>query len=161
MKLSQVVVGLMAGAALMTVSIAQVHADQAAQVKESMAMLKTKLNALGAPKLVDGVISFGTTEINGNYDVVDEVADAHDCTATVFMKKDDGFQRIATNVIKEGKRAIGTMLDPNGPAIPMIRKGEAYYGEADILGSKYETGYEPIKNAAGETIGVYYVGYKK
>ena len=29
----------------------------------------------------------------------------------------------------------------------------------DILGKKYEAGYEPVKNAAGETIGVYYVGF--
>jgi hypothetical protein len=50
-------------------------------------------------------------------------------------------------------------LDPNGQAIAAIRKGEVFYGVVDILGSQYDTGYEPIKSAAGEIIGVYYVGY--
>ena len=43
----------------------------------------------------------------------------------------------------------------------MIKKGEAFYGEANILGKPYITGYEPIKDASGNVIGVYYVGYVK
>jgi hypothetical protein len=39
--------------------------------------------------------------------------------------------RVATNVRKnDGSRATGTILDPNGPVIAVIRKGEAYYGDA-------------------------------
>ena len=30
-----------------------------------------------------------------------------------------------------------------------------------ILGKPYITGYEPMHNAAGGVIGIYYVGYKK
>jgi hypothetical protein len=43
----------------------------------------------------------------------------------------------------------------------MIKKGEAYYGDASILGKPYVTDYEPIKDASGNVIGVYYVGYQK
>jgi hypothetical protein len=43
----------------------------------------------------------------------------------------------------------------------MIQKGEAYYGDATILGKPYVTGYEPIKDASGNVIGIYYVGYLK
>ena len=50
-------------------------------------------------------------------------------------------------------------LDPSGPAYAAIQKGEAFYGIVDILGKFYDTGYEPITNAAGETVGIYYVGY--
>jgi hypothetical protein len=67
---------------------------------------------------------------------------------------------VATNVKKsDGSRAIGTILDPKGPAIEMIKKGEAFYGQATILGIPYITGYEPIKDASGKVIGIYYVGY--
>jgi Single cache domain 3 len=45
--------------------------------------------------------------------------------------------------------------------IAMINKGEAYYGEATILGKPYDTGYEPIKDTAGNVIGIYFVGYMK
>ena len=43
----------------------------------------------------------------------------------------------------------------------MIQKGEAYYGDATILGKPYVTGYDPIRDASGKVIGIYYVGYQK
>jgi Cache 3/Cache 2 fusion domain len=55
--------------------------------------------------------------------------------------------------------AIGTVLA--GPALESIKAGKAHYGEVPILGTPYMTGYEPIRDASGATIGVYYVGYKK
>jgi hypothetical protein len=51
--------------------------------------------------------------------------------------------------------------DSKGKAIGSIRNGEAYYGEADILGKTYITGYEPIRDNKGDVIGIYYVGYLK
>jgi hypothetical protein len=33
--------------------------------------------------------------------------------------------------------------------------------EADILGKPYVTGYEPIRDASSNVIGIYYVGYLK
>ena len=78
------------------------------------------------------------------------------------MKNGEEYVRVATNVKKDdGSRAIGTILDPNGPVIAMIRKGEPYYGEATILGKSYVTGYDPIRDASGNVIGIYYVGYVK
>jgi Cache 3/Cache 2 fusion domain len=78
------------------------------------------------------------------------------------FKAGDEYVRVATNVKKDdGSRAIGTILDPNGPVIAMIKKGEAYYGDATILGKPYVTGYDPIRDASGNVIGIYYVGYTK
>jgi Single cache domain 3 len=52
-------------------------------------------------------------------------------------------------------------LDPNGPVIAVINKGEAYRGEATILGKPYATAYDPITDAASKVIGIYYVGFPK
>ena len=41
------------------------------------------------------------------------------------------------------------------------QSGKAYYGKASVLGMHYVSGYEPIKDASGATIGVYFVGYTK
>jgi hypothetical protein len=38
---------------------------------------------------------------------------------------------------------------------------QPFYGEADILGKSYVTGYEPIRDAANDVVGIYYVGYPK
>jgi hypothetical protein len=160
MKSLKVLLGIVL-AVVMVCSFSQsAPAQENAKVKDAMKALQDKVTALGAAK-VDGVsLYFGEEEMNGNYDIVDEVAEANTCTATMFVKKDDGFMRISTNVIKDGNRAVGTMLDPAGEAFAAISKGEAYYGQVDILGSKYDAGYEPIKDANGAVVGVLYVGFK-
>ncbi|MFA5100762.1 MAG: Cache 3/Cache 2 fusion domain-containing protein [Candidatus Omnitrophota bacterium] len=134
--------------------------DVQAKLNTAMKMLQDKTAALGAASLDGGTLLFGDEEMNGNYDIVDEVADNNGCTATIFAAVGSDFKRIATNVIKDGNRAVGTLLDPNGAAIKKIRAGEAFYGEADILGEKYHTGYEPIKDSSGAIVGILYVGYK-
>ena len=140
-------------------------------VKTSMLALKAKTAKLGVPKIegkdtIAGrdapVLYFGTTKMNNFFGVVDEIVKENGGTATLFVKAGDEYVRVATNVKKDdGSRAVGTVLDPNGPAIAMIKKGEAFYGEANILGKPYITGYEPIKDASGSVIGAYYVGYVK
>jgi len=51
-------------------------------------------------------------------------------------------------------------MDPNNPAPAKLNSGEAFYGDAPVLGETYDTGYEPIKDASG-VIGAYYGGYPK
>ena len=58
-------------------------------------------------------------------------------------------------------RAIGTILDPKGKAIVAINEGKPFYGEVTILEKPYVTGYEPMRDAGGKVIGIYYVGYMK
>lgn len=147
------------------------HAQSPESVKQSMASLKSKTAMLGAPgvKGEDAVagknvpaLYFGTTKMNNNFTIVDEVKKENGGTATLFVKSGDEFVRVATNVMKDdGSRAIGTVLDPKGKAIASIRENKAFYGDVDILGKPYTTGYEPIKDGSGNTIGVYYVGYPK
>lgn len=150
---------LLAGA--MAGSIIPVRADSAntEKVKEALKVMKEEAAKLGAPKAEGSSLFFGTTKINGNYAIVDGLKARFNCTATFFVKKGADYVRISTNVLNEGNRAVGTVLDSKGPAYAAIAKGEAFYGNVDILGKKYEAGYEPVKNAAGETVGVYYVGF--
>lgn len=138
---------------------AQAESANAAKIKDSMRYMKAWTKILGQPKLEGEDLSFGRTRINIDFMVVDGLKTKFGGTATFFVKKGDGFMRVSTNVMKDGKRAVGTVLDPNGPAIAAIKQGKAFYGVVDILGKQYDTGYEPITAANGEVIGVYYVGY--
>jgi lipid-A-disaccharide synthase-like uncharacterized protein len=140
-------------------------------VNRSMEILITLAEKLGAPRLEgkDSVagkevpgLYFGATKMGNFFDVVDEVVKENGGTASLFVKAGDEYVRVATNVKKDdGSRAIGTILDPKGPVIQAIRKGGQFYGEATILGKPYMTGYEPIKDASDNVIGIYYAGYKK
>ena len=145
---------------------------QDARVAKSMATLKDQTAKLGAPKLegsepVGGTdapaLYFGSTKMNNNSTVVDEVAkeDGRGMAATLFVKGGDEYIRVATNIPKpDGSgRAIGTVLA--GPALESIQAGKPYYGKAPILGVPYVTGYEPIKDASGTIIGIYFVGYSQ
>ncbi|WP_456684724.1 Cache 3/Cache 2 fusion domain-containing protein [Bradyrhizobium sp. P5_C11_2] len=143
----------------------------AEDVQTAMQRLKAKTAEFAAPSVkgVDAVagktvpaLYFGQTKMNNNFTVVDAVQKDVGGTATLFVKSGGEFVRIATNVKKDdGSRAIGTVLDPKGKAFAAITKGEAYFGDADILGKPYTTGYEPIRDASSGVIGVYYVGYPK
>jgi len=148
-----------------------VHAQDLDKVKASMALLKSKAEKLGAPK-IDGTdpvagktvpaLYFGSTKMNNNFDLVDDVVKEAGGTATIFVKSGDEYVRVATNVKKDdGSRAVGTILDPAGKAIQSINKNEAFYGEVTILGKPYITGYEPMHDAANAVVGIYYVGYMK
>ncbi|MGO9606715.1 MAG: Cache 3/Cache 2 fusion domain-containing protein [Candidatus Binataceae bacterium] len=140
-------------------------------VSTSMAALVADAVKLGAPKLegreplagkdVPGLY-FGPTKMNNFFDVVDEVVKENGGTAALFVRAGDEYVCVATNMKKDdGSRAIGTVLDAKGPAIEMINKGEAFFGEVSILGKPYITGYLPIKDASDHVIGIYYVGYMK
>src|SRR2546423_13422709 len=150
---------------------ARTFAEPAADVRAAMQLVKSKAAMLGAP-LVKGeeavagktvpALHFGATKMNNNFVLVDEVQKEAGGTATIFVKSGDEFVRVATDVRKDdGSRAIGTILEPKGKAIAAIVKGESYFGEADILGKPYVSGYEPIRDASGNVIGIYYVGYLK
>jgi HAMP domain-containing protein len=140
----------------------------ASRVQNSMRLLKKMGAEMGAATqqgsvVVNGVtannIVMGNATIGNNFTLVDGLTEIMDGTATIFSKTGADYIRISTNVIKNDKRAIGTKLSPSGKAIKQINKGQAYYGEVDILGSPYLTGYAPLTNASGETIGIWYVGY--
>jgi hypothetical protein len=149
----------------------QVVAGPDEDVQAAMQLLKSKAATLGAPS-VNGeealagknlpALHFGATKMNNNFVLVGEVQKEMGGTATIFVKNGDEFVRVATNVrTDDGSRAIGTILDPKGKAIGAIANGGSYFGEADILGEPYITGYEPIRDESNNVIGIYYVGYLK
>ena len=117
------------------------------------------LHKYGADFRRDGdTIYVGDKAINGWNEPVDEVKQLVGGTATVFS----GDTRVATNVMKDdGTRAVGTKLARNAAYDAVLVRGEPYRGQADILGKPFFTAYDPIKNKAGETIGVLYVGLPK
>ncbi|WP_336759069.1 methyl-accepting chemotaxis protein [Paenibacillus sp. USHLN196] len=101
----------------------------------------------------DGQLFKGDTALEGNFELVDEIGEASGDTVTIFR----GDERVATNVMVDGKRAVGTKVSEE-VAQTVLQQGERYFGEAVVVGQKYQTAYEPIKNASGEIIGIFYVG---
>lgn len=117
------------------------------------------LNAYGKDFYIrDGILYAGDHQLNEDYQIVDRVKQLVGGTATIFMHD----TRVSTNVMKEdGTRAVGTRLGAGPVYDAVILRGQSYRGEAMILGEPYFTAYDPIKNSAGEVIGILYVGINK
>lgn len=105
-------------------------------------------------------LMLGDTPQVENYRIVDEVTQTQGGTATLFVRNGDDFIRIATNVMHENQRAVGTHLSQSGAAYKALKNGHDFYGPVDILGTPYLTRYEPMFNAQDEVIGAWYVGYQ-
>jgi methyl-accepting chemotaxis protein len=108
-------------------------------------------------RIINNELRAGDYVLNANYELPDKIQELFGGTATIFMND----VRVSTNVLKpDGSRAVGTKLQ--GAAYDAVfKRGESYRGETTILDLPYFTAYDPIKNSAGETIGVLYVGLKK
>jgi methyl-accepting chemotaxis protein len=106
----------------------------------------------------DGKLYVGTTPMNDFVEPVDRIKTLVGGTATVFLND----ERITTNVKKDdGSRAVGTRLKAGPVHDAVLKAGQPYRGQADILGKPYFVAYDPIKTATGQTIGVLYVGIPK
>ncbi len=96
-----------------------------------------------------------------NYKVVDKVKNITGSLATVFIKDEDEFIRLSTNIVTaNGERAVGTKL-ARGAVYDSILNKKLYLGEADILGQSYYTAYDPIIDSKNNVVGIYFVGLLK
>ncbi|MBY5368647.1 HAMP domain-containing protein [Rhizobium laguerreae] len=94
-----------------------------------------------------------------DHSLVDRTAQSIAGVATIFQKQGSDYVRISTNVKKEnGDRAVGTKLVADHPAQPVLARGQAYYGPAELFGRKFMTGYFPIKNASNVNLGILFIG---
>lgn len=102
----------------------------------------------------DGSLYKGPIKMSLNNDLVDHLSDLTGNTVTLFL----GDTRVATTVRgSNGERAIGTKVSAN-VAKTVLKDGQTYIGEADVLGQWYQTGYVPLRAENGDIIGIFYVG---
>ncbi|MBN2992522.1 methyl-accepting chemotaxis protein [Pseudomonas cedrina subsp. fulgida] len=102
----------------------------------------------------------GSEVLNNNFDKVDEFKQMSGGVATVFVRSGDDFIRISTSLTKQdGNRAIGTVLDRNGPAYPRVFSGQTYIGRAVLFDRSYMTQYSPVRDASGKVIAVLFIGF--
>ncbi|MDD3570503.1 MAG: methyl-accepting chemotaxis protein [Lachnospiraceae bacterium] len=132
------------------------------KLNSSNEIVETYLNhqfgSIGVNK--DGVmVSQDGKPVEGKYEYLDEVSEKMGVVATLFVKNGSDYTRILTTVLDEqGKRAVGTKLDSTEKVYQEISSGNTYFGEADILGKKCITRYEPIFDSSKQIIGIYFVG---
>ena len=121
--------------------------------------------ALDAARTVDiggrqvPMLKNGDADLNLDFTQVDRFTAQSGVSATVFVKSGDDFVRVSTSVKKEnGERAVGTVLDRSHPGYAPLMAGKRFAGLATLFGKQYMTQYDPVRDAAGNVVGVLYVG---
>ncbi|WP_407314392.1 cache domain-containing protein [Desulfosporosinus sp. SB140] len=108
----------------------------------------------GSWSVQDGELYKGAIKISLNNDMVDHLALLTGDTVTIFL----GDTRAATTVRgSNGERVIGTKVSPN-VAQTVLKNGQTYIGEADVVGQLCQTVYAPLRAANGDILGMFYVG---
>ena len=85
--------------------------------------------------------------------VLDGLKERMGCEFTIF----EGDTRAYSTVTKNGERVVGTKLASNLIDI-VLKQGQSYVGEADILGSTYLCSYVPTKGEDGKIDGLLFAG---
>jgi methyl-accepting chemotaxis protein-2 (aspartate sensor receptor) len=139
-----------------------------AEVDRSMALFASFLPAdysLDETQKVDigGVATptfkAGDKVLNLDFTIPDQFLERSGAVATVFARSGDDFVRVTTSLKKQdGSRAIGTLLDRNGPAYAPLLANRSYTGLAALFGKRLITQYRPITDASGRVIGALFVG---
>jgi methyl-accepting chemotaxis protein len=150
---------ILACAIIIQLSASQIRADMTSHATQSLEenlKLGRELLRQKGPARIDGDrLMFGDYAANDNFEVVDKVKEISGGTATIFM----GETRISTNVLKpDGSRAVGTKLAAGAVHDSIFINRKTYRGVVDILGVLYFAIYDPILDADGKPVGIWYVG---
>lgn len=117
----------------------------------------TDLKYPGDWRVENGILYKGKAEISHLNSLVDSLAKLTGDTVTIFLND----TRVATTVRgTDGERAIGTKVS-DVVAQKVLKNGENYLGEANVVGQIYQTAYEPLRDTQGNILGMFYVGISR
>ncbi|HWR06883.1 methyl-accepting chemotaxis protein [Sporomusa sp.] len=85
--------------------------------------------------------------------VVDRIKETFSTDVTLFL----GDTRVATTIMKDGQRVLGTTLNEQ-IAGRVLNDGQEYIGEAEVVGNQYITAYTPLLGPGDKPIGALFVG---
>lgn len=119
---------------------------------------------------IGGVALRGDRSFAHPIPVIDEITRETGETVTLFQRTSPAgdMLRVATTVAAlDGNRAIGTYIPAKMPdgstntVVSTVLSGRTFRGRAYVVNAWYITAYEPLRNAKGGIIGMFYVGVKQ
>lgn len=144
-KVGNVVVIMQAVSVIMAVAVCvNMYNSLVMSMQEKMCTNGTNLLAYELSRASEG------DDLN---QVLDGLKKRQGCEFTIF----EGDTRAYSTVTKNGERVVGTKLASN-LIDTVLNKGQAYVGEAEILGEPYLCSYVPTKGADGQVNGLIFAG---
>ena len=113
----------------------------------------SKLAIVGLFPMRDGgVVALGTDLSSPDFD--DPIKKNFDVECTLFA----GDERVATTIMNQGRRAMGTRLTNQAIVAGVLRGGATYIDKNVIMGDSYDTVYWPMRDSVGNTVGMFFIG---
>ena len=147
------------------------HDLLSSRVKSSMRVVQSEAHRLGiaskgplvrvGSQLVPDIL-FGKVSWANQTELTEAISmmTMENSIVSVLSVQGQDFICIATNAfLPDGSRAMGTLLDRGGLAYRDLSKSRFSWGLQDLFGVPSLAYYEPIRNAAGDTIGAFGIGY--
>lgn len=164
----QVLIPLLASLVVLAASLILIFGSHMRERAISAAIIKAQsdlatcaeiisLKYPGDWQVINGNLYKGDYLISFQQNIVDSLSTLTGDSVTIFLND----TRVATTILdSEGKRAIGTKVS-NAVANKVLKNGERYLGEANVVGQLYQTAYEPIRDVQGNILGMLYVGISR
>ncbi|HEX3575142.1 MAG TPA: methyl-accepting chemotaxis protein [Rhodopila sp.] len=112
------------------------------------------LHAMGTPAIQDGHLVLGSTVVDGNTALIDDLANLTGTSIGIF----NGDIRVITTARKaDGTRAIGLKMDP-AARDAVLGQGQRYAGLIHVAGVPFFSMLLPIRDQAGRVIGAVATG---
>lgn len=100
-----------------------------------------------------GAVVLGSNIFQGDT-FVDTIKSIASVECTIFEHD----MRVATTIMRDGKRAIGTKMDNPVVLQTVLQSGKDFNSKNIILGVDYATYYWPLKDVQNKTIGMFFIG---
>ena len=81
--------------------------------------------------------------------------------SSIFSFDGKDFTRTETTLMNNGQSAVGTKLDPSGPAYKALMEKHSHTGPVTMFGHDYQANYAPLIGADGKVTGALFVGAQK
>ncbi|ARK22293.1 methyl-accepting chemotaxis protein [Sporosarcina ureae] len=109
-----------------------------------------EISVPGDWSITNGSLHKGKMDMYEAYAIPDQLGELTDGnTMSIFQ----GDTRIATNIIENGERRLGTQVAAEVGDV-VLGKKERFLGTADVLGKPFQAAYDPILDKDGEVIGI-------
>lgn len=126
-------------------------------VNKALQTVESVISASGGIHITDGDWVINGIDVEQSFDFVDKMNSITNSTVTFFKNTDQGFVRISTSLVNNGKREVGTVVPRNSPVVNTVLSGAYYSGRAMVVGDWFLTAYAPIK-IDGAIVGMIGVG---
>jgi methyl-accepting chemotaxis protein len=93
--------------------------------------------------------------------IVDTIKDKMGVVATIFVRDENGYKRVVTNIMNNGIRSVGTYLKETNKSYKKVVNGERYIGDVTLFGIDYLSAYEPIIDKNNNIDLIFFIGVSK